>query len=444
MRYLKQIYYLLERKFFDRSFSPVVCWSMAFAFFSCYIFMRYVIRFRSISTLLWAHYMLLRASCFDVVSSRLYKVIEENIKKQILLGSVVNFDEISSVRFSDQEFSKYKKWGGLVLKAPRVSGDRVVEKGVLSLRFNKGFCLFRNFVDVDSVLKSYVIVLEPGWSGYADLDILYFTRFANYPIVVMATELRDYEFLKKLGTNLIPVSFGAGDWVNPHLFYPLKNEEKKYDAIMVAKWKLFKRHHILFRALRKIRSSSYKVALVGIQLPSHRKEAELLINAYGVGDKISLFGFLSQNEVNRILNQSKVNLMLSLQEGSNKILFEGFFAGVPGLALKNNVGIQKDYFTPQTGKLIDENDLSSELLYFKECWSEFNPRPWAEANIAPEITTAKLNKLLKEISDKRKEEWRQDLVPKCNTPWSNYYPDEKVGRGLPSLEEILIQYARTN
>lgn len=123
-------------------------------------------------------------------------------------------------------------------------------------------------------------------------------------------------------------------------------------------------------------------------------------------------------------------------------MFEGLFAGTPGLVLQNNVGIQKGYFTVQTGKLIDENELSSALLYFREHWADFNPRPWAEANIAPEITTAKLNRLLKELLQKCHEEWRQDLVVKCNIPWSNYYPDEKAGNGLPSFEEILVQYAR--
>ncbi len=83
-------------------------------------------------------------------------------------------------------------------------------------------------------------------------------------------------------------------------------------------------------------------------------------------------------------------------------------------------------------------------MYFREHWTDFNPRPWAEANIAPEITTAKLNQLLKELSQKRHEEWSQDLAVKCNTPWSKYYPDEKAGNCLPSFEEILVQYARSN
>jgi hypothetical protein len=138
-----------------------------------------------------------------------------------------------------------------------------------------------------------------------------------------------------------------------------------------------------------------------------------------------------------------VILLLSLQEGGNRALFEGFFAGVPGLALKNNIGIPKAYFTSQTGKLIEEKDLKSELLYFREHWTDFNPRPWAEANIAPEITTARLNELLKGLAYQRGEEWTQDLVAKCNVPDLEYYPNETVGRGMPTYEDILVRYARS-
>jgi glycosyltransferase involved in cell wall biosynthesis len=186
-----------------------------------------------------------------------------------------------------------------------------------------------------------------------------------------------------------------------------------------------------------MRDRSFQVALVAHHFRSNPKEIELLIDAYGIRDNVSLFKDLTPEEVNEILNQSKVNLVLSLQEGSNRSLFEGFFAGVPGLVLKNNIGIKKDYFTSQTGRLIQEKELGRELLFFREHWVEFDPRPWAQANIAPEIATAKLNSLLKTLAHQRGEDWSKDLVAKCNCPGLRYYPDEHVGRGLPSPEDIV-------
>jgi hypothetical protein len=89
-----------------------------------------------------------------------------------------------------------------------------------------------------------------------------------------------------------------------------------------------------------------------------------------------------------------VNVLLSRHEGSNKSLFEGFFAGVPGLALKNHVGIPKAYFTPETGKLVAEHEFAAALAYFRSHWREFSPHAWAQRNIAPDVTAAKLNTLL--------------------------------------------------
>ena len=209
---------------------------------------------------------------------------------------------------------------------------------------------------------------------------------------------------------------------------------------MVASWLKLKRHHVLFRVLRELRDLSYRVALVSLPFYD-REDIESLTDAYGVRDNLTFFEGLTQEELNIIFNRSKVNLLLSLQEGGNRALFEGFFAGVPGLALKNNIGIPKDYFNPQTGKLISEKDLKSELLYFREHWTDFNPRAWAEANITPEITTAKLNELLKRLAYQRGEEWTQDIVAKCNAPDFEYYPHEDVGQGMPTYAEILEQYS---
>jgi len=332
---------------------------------------------------------------------------------------------------------------GLVLKAPRFLGDKVIEKGALLLKFTEQFLIFRKCVDVASVLQQYFLILEPSWSGHSNLNILYFTRFSEQPIVVMAADKRDYQFLKKLGSNLIPVSFGSGAWVNPSVFRPIGNRQKRFDAVMVARWATYKRHHVLFGALKKLGDPNFKVALVAIPWPSNRDDIESLLDFYGVSNNVHIFEALTHEKVNEVLNASKVNLVLSLQEGDNRSLSEGFFAGTPGVALWNNTGIPKDRFNAQTGKLVDEKDLASELLYFQKHWSEFQPRRWALDNITPEITTSKLNELLKDLAEKRGEEWTTDIVCKCNSPELKYYPDKNAGKGLPSMGDIMLQCAKS-
>ena len=79
------------------------------------------------------------------------------------------------------------------------------------------------------------------------------------------------------------------------------------------------------------------------------------------------------------LNQSRVNLLLSRQEGSNRSLFEGFFAGVPGLALRNNIGIPKGHFNSETGRLIGEGELAGALLDFREHWGGFRTQAMGDS-----------------------------------------------------------------
>ncbi len=432
----------LERKIHDQSFHPLFCWRKALFSLFRFSVQRYVRRKRisSFYALLETQNFLLKAQHLNPLSSRLRQAVSKKIGRDLLKEGFEYFHLPENEKVFERYLRDLRKKWGIVLKSPRFTGERVSEKGALLLMHARSFQFFCCCTDVPSVLEHYVLILEPGWSGDTDPAILYFTRFRNQSVIVMAPEKRDYDFLKALGTNLIPVSFGSSEWVHPSIFRPLEGQEKKYDVVFVGSWLKFKRHHVLFKILHELKDPSFQVALVSL-LIENREEIEWLIDSYGVRKNVTLFEQISPEEVNRILNQSKVNLLLSLQEGGNRALFEGFFAGVPGLALKNNIGVPKDYFNSQTGKLIKERDLKSELLYFREHWNKFNPRPWAEAHITPEITTAKLNELLKHLAYQRGEEWTKDLVAKCNLPELEYYPTDSVSRGLPTYEDILVQYA---
>lgn len=98
------------------------------------------------------------------------------------------------------------------------------------------------------------------------------------------------------------------------------------------------------------------------------------------------------------------------------------------------------YFTPETGKLVAERDLGAALSYFRTHWREFAPRPWAEKSIAPEVTTAKLNAVLRAWARQRGEEWTGDAVAKYNAPRLRYYPDSEVAHGFPTTTELVAQY----
>jgi len=416
---------LLQRKAFDWSFSPLVRSAVVYGSYVGYLLAGSGSNPRAFARLLNAH----RYTAGKGIAAFLRQQIKMGLEKWMHYRHKITPLEAPSNGFRRRI---------LVLKPPRKVNDRCVEKGVLLVAGHHGE-LYR-LVDVERLTRDYYLVFEPGWSGYASEDILHYCLFKDCPIVIMCPELDDYEFIKYLDTNLIPVRFGASDWVDPRIFRPIEGFDKDFDAVMVAVWGKYKRHHVLFHALRGIRRSGARVALAGMPWQGTREEIEMLVDYYEVGSHVTIFENLSPVEVNEVLNRSKVNMILSLREGANRSIFEGFFADVPGIVLRRNIGINKDYINQYTGKLVEENELAQALLWFREHWKDFSPRVWALANISPEVTTAKLNHLLKGIAESRGELWTTDIVAKCNSPEPTYYPDPSVAKDFPTINDILADY----
>jgi glycosyltransferase involved in cell wall biosynthesis len=372
----------------------------------------------------------------------LNRMIERALIRASASDEIVDSVASPSMGVQGAASSLSRKWI-IVLKAPQWEGDCVVEKGVILLKNTNRLDIVRRCVSMASLLKHYTLVLEPSWSGYANLKLLAFFAFRDHPIVVMSPCRADYQFLERLNSNLRPTPIGASDWVDPRVFRPLDRQHKRFDAVMIARWTRVKRHQLLFRALRRIGDPCYRVALVAKNVAGDDRNAILsMIDDYRLAGQITIFEDLEPPAVNEILNQAKVNLLLSRQEGSNRSLFEGFFAGIPGLAFANHIGIPIDHFTPQTGRLIAQHELADALLYFRERWTEFDPRPWALANIAPEVATARLNLLLRQLARENSEPWTQDIACKCNRPGLQYYPDDDDRHRFATIEDLVARYAK--
>jgi glycosyltransferase involved in cell wall biosynthesis len=437
--------YRLKVELFDASFYGPTSWLTAACLYLTSVALRQVAPSAAFSSALRAHYLLMRTGCYDASSSKLYARIERSIATA-LAGRLDRLGIVRArskrPRVDDPDFIDTLSRTGLVLKAPRRSGARVTEKGVLLLANNERARSFAERVDMPALLENYTLVLETSWAGYANRDILYFTQFAPHRVAVMETDYRDRRFLESLGANLYPVTMGTSDWIDPDIFRPLAGVEKAFDAVMVARWSVIKRHDALFRAVRSLKDPSYRLALIGRRLAISAEGPAIrsLLDHYGIAAHVTIFEELDQDGVNLVLNQSKLNVLLSRHEGSNRSLFEGFFAGVPGLALENNVGIPKEYFTPETGRLVAEHEFAAALSYFRAHWHEFAPHAWAHRNIAPDVTTAKLNALLRTWAREDGEEWTSNTVAKCTR--LRYYPGPEVARGFPTILELVARYAR--
>jgi glycosyltransferase involved in cell wall biosynthesis len=329
---------------------------------------------------------------------------------------------LDNVKVDDPSFEKelFNK-RHIILRNPEFS-DRghCVSKGVLVVTFTTTFPYFLKFEKRDHFFRNYVIVLEPSWAGYALPEILAWACFKS-PVIVQASERKDFEFITALNSNLVPVEFGASDWVNHELFYPIPSVTKKFDSLLVGNSTYVKRIHIFLKAIKCINCPTYKAAIVLGEWGEFYERIIGLIKFYGVNENVTVYKNLSPKDLNILYNESKVNVLLSLKEGSNRVIFEGFFAGTPGIVLADNIGVNKSYLNGQTGKVIEERLLSETLVMFRDNFDSYSPSVWARGNISCLCTTKKLSEVLTDSRFGFDYSSSLDLKVKVNAPEVQFY-----------------------
>ena len=323
----------------------------------------------------------------------------------------------------------------IILRMPELK-EGSVRKGVLLITFTDTNRYYFHHLNIALLQKYFHVVLEPSWAGYCLPEIL-FWETGGSPVFVQATEVLDRQFLSAISDKLIPLTFGASDWVNYNKFYPV-NCEKTYDSIYVANYTYIKRLHVYFRAIKKIKKidAGYRAAIVCASWGENRAAVFKLIEYYHIADVLEVKEDLNAAELNQILNQSRCNILLSLKEGSNRSLFEAMFSDVPVIALKNNVGMNKDYINQSTGMLIEEHMLASTLLKIKQIYNKFEARKWAMTNISPEITTAKLHKAIARYEGKG--ELSGNLMVKTNDPEVAYFQNTRTDKNYYVREVLAL------
>jgi glycosyltransferase involved in cell wall biosynthesis len=338
-----------------------------------------------------------------------------------------------------REVPKKRLVRALVLSLPRMN-DGTMQRGVMLIKFTEVFRFFYHLVDIPLLLRFFRIVLEPSWSGYCLPEILFWAQYPD-PILVQSSEALDRRFLEDLQTNLQPIHIGASDWVDYRVFRPL-GLERTYDVIYVANLAPIKRVHVLLKSLRKAsrKGRELKALLVLSSWGGNTASFEQLLDFYEVRSSVTVLRDLDQQRLNECLNRAKVSVLLSRKEGSNKTLFESMFANTAVLLLKNNIGVNKDYVNPHTGRLVDESELPEALVDLSERFAEYSPRSWAMQHIAPEISTSHLERSLT----------REDpsavalpLFVKVNSPEA-IYMDPKVAEAMPSIRDVLSCFLKTS
>lgn len=306
----------------------------------------------------------------------------------------------------------------MVLKPPISSR----EKGVLYIMFSELIADIPRLFDMKKLLDDYILVLEPSWSGYCEIGILQYTLFDN-EVFVLSAENDDFRFLSQLKSNLVPIRLGPCDWVDPRISEKFLSGKKQFDIVMNSHWGDSKRHYVLFEALKKL-PTSLGVALIGVPWRGNNKSVvQQLAKYYRVEQQITFFERIPYEEVMKICCESKLGILLSLKEGSNRALAEIIFCDTPVILLNNHVGGIRKNIVDQTGIITDEKNLPQSISRIVGEYHKFSPRKWAVENISCFASSQKLNDIIRKRTVGQGREWSKDIACRSNSPESRYCYD---------------------
>jgi glycosyltransferase involved in cell wall biosynthesis len=335
----------------------------------------------------------------------------------------------------------------------RLIGSRILviktarprERGVLTVHYNYALPLLPGLFDLPAIVSRYYIVLEPGWSGYCVPDILLYSRLTA-PVFVETIEPRDRDLITALASSLKPVFPVSSNWWVDHRLIPsLPDRQRDIDVIMVAAWARFKRHWRFFKALGQLRLRGHRLKVALIGYPQDLTKGDLIAQArlYGVHDQLELFERIPQSQVGTLLSRSKIHVLWSRREGSNKAIIEAMLANVPTIVRDGfNYGYHYPHINPQTGAFVGEDALADAILDMIARRSQFEPRAWVMANMTCQRAAATLEQPLRSQALELGEDWTEGLAVKVNALDSQQYwnPGDraKFATDYAFLESALI------
>jgi glycosyltransferase involved in cell wall biosynthesis len=295
--------------------------------------------------------------------------------------------------------------------------SRAGERGVLVVDYNFMFPLLAGLFNLQAIADRYFIVLEPGWNGCLCPEVLLFNRL-NGPIFVETIEPRDRDLLNDLGAPFEPAyPLSTNWWVDHRLAQPVKSTKRDIDVTMIAAWARFKRHWRFFGALAALRRRGHrlKVALVGY--PGGMTQADILAEAryFGVADQLEVFERIRLPEVFHVLSRSKIHVIWSRREGSNRAIIEAMLADVPTIVREGfNYGHPYAHVNAHTGRFVPEAMLADAMLEMIERRDEYQPRQWLLEHMTCERAAARLDDVVRQRAVALGEAWTDHLVVKTS------------------------------
>jgi glycosyltransferase involved in cell wall biosynthesis len=294
---------------------------------------------------------------------------------------------------------------GMLLKAPSTN-----ERGVILVSFEYNLLNLLEAEDLDTLIQSYTILIFTSWFPPAYPILWELAHYPNSDVYVSISHPRETENRGYLDWGAKVLPFYMSDFINPALIAPAPRNERDIDIIMVANWAPFKRHWILFKALRDM-GRKLNVVLVG-QTESGRTVVHVKAEAesYGVADMITFHNSLKIAEVLVLMNRAKVSVICSKREGSCVVNAESLFCDTPVALLEGAQIGSSNYINERTGVFLRDRHVAEDLAAFLDSSNDFSSRAWAEENISNTMNSKKLNDQLKIDAQEDGRRWTSDCA----------------------------------
>jgi glycosyltransferase involved in cell wall biosynthesis len=170
---------------------------------------------------------------------------------------------------------------------------------------------------------------------------------------------------------------------DPSIFRPLDGVEQLYDLCMIGGMQLTRKNYgALTRTLRD--DPSLTAVVIGKQVP------EVADQLRATGAAIRFIDFCGREELNRVMNQSRIGFVPSLMDAAPRVILEYMSAGVPVLLNSGILG-GRDYITAETGVLAAEREFAAVARGIRDGHWKFDARSGFEANFRPEKAAEHLN-----------------------------------------------------
>ena len=175
--------------------------------------------------------------------------------------------------------------------------------------------------------------------------------FPKNRIVFLANTETECRLLEDAGATVAWVHQNA--FVSPDAFQPLPESTKRFDAVYDAKINPFKRHHLA--------AGIESLALITARIAHQHDEAytrrvhEMLPQAYWFNDPLAAdYRYMRFPEINEAINQCRVGLCLSSQEGAMFASIQYLLAGLPVVSTRS-LGGRDEFFHPDYVRIVEDN-----------------------------------------------------------------------------------------